>query len=278
MAKFTVISFEGDEYSHSLNKEATGPANIIALKESLIQRTGGDLEWSDSSIKFFRGDSFFEWRGNFSYKINGDIKSGSTVNEFERKIDGRYGRVLISSISYDAIIESGAFYSLTVPNEIRDILENANKSGYNKSTIESSAYPGWSYNFETIYDSGTEDTPSSTVDRDAIGRLYTAAFGRKPDANGLQFWVDVVNDPVVSYKDVSKSFVDSPEFSVIASPNSSSNVFVTSLYQNVLGRSPDSEGLSYWTNQFDSGLQDRADILIGFANSTENVALYETLI
>ena len=125
----------------------------------------------------------------------------------------------------------------------------------------------------------THLSPSTTRDSEisAIGRLYAAAFGREPDASGLQFWADVINDPVVSYKDISKIFIDSPEFSTIASPDSSNDVFATALYQNVLGRAPDSSGLGYWTNQLDTGLQDRADVLVDFANSPENVALYETL-
>ena len=121
-------------------------------------------------------------------------------------------------------------------------------------------------------------TSNNDVNPKQIGRLYTAAFGRVPDEGGLQYWINVVNDPLVNYKDVSQNFVDSPEFSLIASPNSSSDVFATALYQNVLGRAPDSSGLGYWTNQLNSGLQDRADILIGFAESPENVALYETLV
>ena len=117
-----------------------------------------------------------------------------------------------------------------------------------------------------------------SVSETEIGRLYTAAFGRVPDEGGLQYWINVVNDPLVSYKDVSQNFVNSPEFSAIASPNSSSDVFATALYQKVLGRAPDSSGLGYWTNLLDTGLKDRADVLMGFANSPENVALYETLV
>ena len=128
--------------------------------------------------------------------------------------------------------------------------------------------------------SGNDETKprGPNVDPSQIGRLYTAAFGRVPDEGGLQYWVNVVNNPLVSYKDISQNFVNSPEFSAMASPNSSSDVFATALYQNVLGRAPDSSGLGYWTNQLNSGLQDRADILIGFAESPENVALYETLV
>lgn len=123
-----------------------------------------------------------------------------------------------------------------------------------------------------------EDSPIIPMDINSkIGRLYTAAFGRGPDEEGLRFWINVVNDPLISYKDVSKSFVDSPEFSTIALPNSNNYIFTTALYQNILGREPDSAGWTYWTEQLDTGFQDRADVLISFANSAENVALYETL-
>ena len=93
----------------------------------------------------------------------------------------------------------------------------------------------------------------------------------------MNFWLNVVNDPLVSYKDISRSFVDSPEFSAIAAPESSNDIFTTALYQNVLGREPDSSGLGYWTSQLDTGLQDRADVLMGFANSPENIVLYDLL-
>ena len=121
--------------------------------------------------------------------------------------------------------------------------------------------------------------PSSSGEsvNSSIGRLYTAAFGRKPDDDGLQFWIAVLNDPLVSYKDVSRSFVESPEFSAIAPPESSSDIFTTALYQNVLGREPDASGLGFWMNQLDSGLQDRADVLIGFADSPENIALHQMI-
>ena len=56
------------------------------------------------------------------------------------------------------------------------------------------------------------------------------------------------------------------------------DVFTSALYLNVLERAPDAEGLTYWTSQLDTGLQDRADVLMGFANSPENITLYETLI
>ena len=112
----------------------------------------------------------------------------------------------------------------------------------------------------------------------SIGRLYTAAFGRVPDESGYSYWRSLVNDPLINYRDIADSFVDSPEFQKIAAPDASSDEFTTALYVNVLGRAPDSGGISFWTAQLDGGIQDRTDVLINFANSSENIALFETLL
>ena len=112
----------------------------------------------------------------------------------------------------------------------------------------------------------------------SIGRLYTAAFGRVPDESGYSYWRNLVNDPLTNYRDIAESFVNSAEFQTIAAPDASSDIFTTALYMNVLGRTPDSGGLSFWTSQLNDGLQSRTDVLIGFANSAENVALFETLL
>tara|TARA_B100000674_G_scaffold13257_1_gene9820 strand:+ start:166 stop:894 length:729 start_codon:yes stop_codon:yes gene_type:complete len=112
----------------------------------------------------------------------------------------------------------------------------------------------------------------------SIGRLYTAAFGRVPDEAGYNYWRNLVNDPLINYRDIAESFVDSAEFQSIAAPDTSSDIYTTALYMNVLGRTPDSAGLSFWTSKLNEGLQDRADVLISFANSAENVALFNTLL
>jgi len=168
-----------------------------------------------------------------------------------------FGEVSMNDLGYGGI-------SNTVSH-----VKSGNISGLTHSQIRGFGAP-------TNSESDITQTNPLTV-ADSIGRLYTAAFGRKPDDAGLQYWINVVSDPLVSYKDVSQNFVDSPEFSAIAAPEASSEVFTSALYQNVLGREPDPSGLVYWTTQLDSGMQDRADVLMGFANSPENIALYETL-
>ena len=49
---------------------------------------------------------------------------------------------------------------------------------------------------------------------------------------------------------------------------------MTTLYQNVLGRAPDTSGLNYWLGQLTSGAETRYEALLGFAESAENKALF----
>ena len=48
--------------------------------------------------------------------------------------------------------------------------------------------------------------------------------------------------------------------------------YVTELYANVLGRTPDAAGLAYWEAQANSGVA-RDQLLVAFATSAENLAL-----
>ena len=44
---------------------------------------------------------------------------------------------------------------------------------------------------------------------------------------------------------------------------------MTLVYNNVLGRAPDSAGLAFWTGQLDSGQVTRGGVMLGFAGSAE---------
>jgi hypothetical protein len=48
--------------------------------------------------------------------------------------------------------------------------------------------------------------------------------------------------------------------------------FVTAMYENVLGRAPDEAGLNFWLGQLEGSGQTSAIVLVGFAESPENVA------
>ena len=53
-----------------------------------------------------------------------------------------------------------------------------------------------------------------------------------------------------------------------------STIYLTTLYSNVLGRSPDQSGFNYWLNQLNNNIEDRGEVLMGFSESVENKALF----
>ncbi|MFG0465324.1 DUF4214 domain-containing protein [Pseudomonas putida] len=100
-------------------------------------------------------------------------------------------------------------------------------------------------------------------------RLYKAAFDRKPDAAGLGYWLNQM-DQGASLKTVAEGFVASNEFTTLNGTNPTSTQLTTNLYQHVLGRAPDQTGLAYWVAQLDNRQMSTSEVLMGFAESTEN--------
>jgi hypothetical protein len=102
-------------------------------------------------------------------------------------------------------------------------------------------------------------------------RLYQATFNRTPDNDGVKWWVNEL-DKGMSAHQAAAGFVHSNEFKTTYGQFSNQG-FVGEIYENVLGRAAESAGLSYWLDELSSGRMDRAEVLLGFSESAENVAL-----
>lgn len=102
-------------------------------------------------------------------------------------------------------------------------------------------------------------------------RIYQAAFDRTPDTAGLAFWIDEL-DEGKSMIDVAADFLFSAEFQQTYGQLSTTD-FVEELYENILQRAGEDAGVDFWTQQLDSGARGRAEVLAGFSDSAENVAL-----
>jgi hypothetical protein len=102
-----------------------------------------------------------------------------------------------------------------------------------------------------------------------IDRLYSAYFLRIPDFEGLKFWL-AESQKGKSLNDVSSSFAASSEFKDRYGDLDAGS-FVDLVYANVLGRDPDKEGRSYWTDRLAKGLT-RGGLMIGFSESAEYTA------
>jgi Ca2+-binding RTX toxin-like protein len=111
-----------------------------------------------------------------------------------------------------------------------------------------------------------------STDPDSIGaqviRLYDTVLNRGPDSQGLDYWIDQVEDRGVSLSTVATGLAASPE----------ANSFITSLsneqlvdyaYQQSFGRAPDGDGKAYWTAKLNDGLA-RGDFLVSISESGEH--------
>ncbi len=96
-----------------------------------------------------------------------------------------------------------------------------------------------------------------------VGRLYMAYFLRRPDEQGLDYWINT-GLPTGA---VSEQFARSPEFTrrygQLDHP-----AFVDLTYRNVLGRAPDGAGLAHWVELLNRGTG-RGAVMQGFSDSPE---------
>jgi hypothetical protein len=102
-----------------------------------------------------------------------------------------------------------------------------------------------------------------------VYRLYEGALGRVPDPEGLAGWVTALNNGT-SLQAVADGFVGSAEFK--ATYGSLNNTaFITLLYENVLHRAADPNGLTGWLGYMAQG-HSQSDVLLGFTESAEDIA------
>ena len=104
-----------------------------------------------------------------------------------------------------------------------------------------------------------------------IARLYYSLLNRIPDQSGLEYWINEHRGGK-SIDEIAGSFLQAQETQALYSPEMDDVAFVTSLYQNMLGRSDVSaEEIAYWTNELADGM-DRSEIVVAFSESEENIA------
>lgn len=84
----------------------------------------------------------------------------------------------------------------------------------------------------------------------SIQELYIGILGRAADAAGLKYWADEIEAGTQILDNTRAAFTQQAEYtSIYGSLNSGE--LVTRVYQNMLGREPDTAGLEYWTSELD---------------------------
>ena len=112
-------------------------------------------------------------------------------------------------------------------------------------------------------------TGLNAAEFEAFVEMYIAYFNRAPDAVGLAFWGSAFANGN-TMEEIAEMFADQPE-TLATYPADSSNIkFVSDVYQNVLGRAPDIDGLRFWTGQLDDGNTGRGEFILAMLNGVED--------
>jgi len=106
-------------------------------------------------------------------------------------------------------------------------------------------------------------------------RLY-GVLGRAPDVEGLGYWIKGL-DQGASLTSVAQGFLDSAEYIQAHGTAFTNAEYVTQLYELVLQRNPDAAGEQYWLEQLGNNTS-RAQVLLGFSESTESIGLKADLL
>ena len=77
-----------------------------------------------------------------------------------------------------------------------------------------------------------------------------------------------------TYRQTCMSFIISNKFQNTYGSSITHEVYLNTLYSNILNRAADLNGFNYWLGNLNNGTEDRSGVLMGFAESVENKALF----
>lgn len=84
-----------------------------------------------------------------------------------------------------------------------------------------------------------------------VERLYWICLNRQPDAAGLQFWTEQLRNQTMSGAMMAQEILFSEEFQ---NRNVTEREFIHLLYQAILGRTEDPNGMDYWLASYYNGM------------------------
>ena len=276
--------------------------NYPTIGEALAQRSQSgswwDLFWSDSKLN---GELNINSNKNtIIHEIGHSLGLGHPFNDPENKSWTSKDTIMSYNPSEDGW---EYWFSETDLNALKNIWGRENDLGsidFTKNSFEYKYKKSSDKTYTINTDAGYEDISNITtlnfldksidVQKDIIQvfdlitsvdniaskiyRLYNGAFGRFPDIDGLNYWVKTNTSKQDTYKKTAISFIASREFIDLYGENSSNENYITNLYGNILNRSPDGEGFNYWLNQINTGIENRGELLMGFAESQENLTIF----
>jgi hypothetical protein len=101
----------------------------------------------------------------------------------------------------------------------------------------------------------------NAAELESLVELYIAYFNRAPDAIGLNFWSNCYAEGM-TLESIAALFADQPETRAAYPEDVTDTSFVTSVYDNVLNRAPDTAGLDFWVEALETQAVSRDQFIL----------------
>jgi hypothetical protein len=108
--------------------------------------------------------------------------------------------------------------------------------------------------------------------KDFVAGEYKTFLGRAPDSGGLQSWVSQLQNGMTP-ETVEAGIISSAEY--LRNNGNDNTQWLTSLYNSLLGRAPDTTGLNEWLNALAAGMTPN-QVAMDIAGSPEREAIIIT--
>lgn len=110
-----------------------------------------------------------------------------------------------------------------------------------------------------------EDYSAENSTRGFVYRMYQTVLGRRPDRDGLNYWVNLLDSGSFTAAAAVNGFFNSAEYQ---SAGKSNGQIINDLYETLLNRTADQSGYDFWKSRLDIGMTPQS-ILQGFVESSE---------
>ena len=98
-----------------------------------------------------------------------------------------------------------------------------------------------------------------------VDRAFLKFLGRGADPSGRTYWINSIGHGKALWRFRAQLFGSNEYFTKAGGTNAA---YITKAYTDVLGRTPDPSGRTYWTKKLDNGA-DRGQVALQFINSAE---------
>lgn len=99
-----------------------------------------------------------------------------------------------------------------------------------------------------------------------VQALYVGYLGRAADQAGLDFWTNAIANGTSTLESVALGFTLSQEYTS-KYEGLSNEELAAAIYENVLGRAADADGLAFWVGELEKGVQTPETLLAAMINS-----------